>query len=340
MSASVTSLRNPATRFAVPLRSRITSARAGRPESIRRRTTADLKTSGPTGPASTASRDIAASLCTLRLAGACAGAPRLASSLRLPPKACSATRPAPARRPCLAARQCPRIPARSPRHPAGANLLLVAPPSCVDGASAGFRPGRAGHSGHTRFSSWRRAIGELRREVGTVGTVLLPYAPASVGVARQRLAADLIAAGIFAGAVGDAVLVVSELLSNAIRHARPLPGASVQVAWALDDDAVEVAVSDGGALTRPILTQATVSALGGRGLSIVEYLARTWGVRSDDAGLTVWAVLAAPPAPLRATASPVVPQAPAVPQAADGGSRRNSASRSDGAGRRNGGPNW
>jgi anti-sigma regulatory factor (Ser/Thr protein kinase) len=167
-----------------------------------------------------------------------------------------------------------------------------------------------------------------------VGTVLLPYAPASVGVARQRLAADLIAAGIFAGAVGDAVLVVSELLSNAIRHARPLPGASVQVAWALDDDAVEVAVSDGGALTRPILTQATVSALGGRGLSIVEYLARTWGVRSDDAGLTVWAVLAAPPATLRATASPV------VPQAADGGSRRNSASRSDGAGRRNGGPNW
>jgi len=167
-----------------------------------------------------------------------------------------------------------------------------------------------------------------------VGTVLLPYAPASVGVARQRLAADLIAAGIFAGAVGDAVLVVSELLSNAIRHARPLPGASVQVAWALDDDAVEVAVSDGGALTRPILTQATVSALGGRGLSIVEYLARTWGVRSDDAGLTVWAVLAAPPAPLRATASPVVPQAPDEPQAADGGSRRN------GASRRNGGPNW
>lgn len=155
-----------------------------------------------------------------------------------------------------------------------------------------------------------------------MGTVLLPYAPASVAVARQRLAADLIAAGIFAGAVGDAVLVVSELLSNALRHARPLPGASVQVAWALDDDAVEVAVSDGGAPTRPILTQATVSALGGRGLSIVEYLARTWGVRSDDAGLTVWAVLAAPPATLRAAASPDVPQA------------------ADGANRRNPGPNW
>ncbi len=155
-----------------------------------------------------------------------------------------------------------------------------------------------------------------------MGTVLLPYAPASVAVARQRLAADLIAAGIFAGAVGDAVLVVSELLSNAIRHARPLPGASVQVAWALDDDAVEVAVSDGGALIRPTPAQPTVSSLGGRGLGIVEYLARTWGVRSDDGGLTVWAVLAAPPDRHRAAAA------------------REMSQLASHAGRRNSGPDW
>jgi anti-sigma regulatory factor (Ser/Thr protein kinase) len=151
-----------------------------------------------------------------------------------------------------------------------------------------------------------------------VGTVLLPYAPASVAVARQRLAADLMAAGIFGGAVGDAVIVVSELLSNAIRHARPLPGCSVQVAWALDDDAVEVAVRDGGAVTRPTPAQATVSSLGGRGLDIVEYLARTWGVRSDDGGLTVWAKLAAP-----ADSHPAGPRD--LPQEADVGSRHRQA---------------
>ena len=125
-------------------------------------------------------------------------------------------------------------------------------------------------------------------------TVLLPHAPASVAVARQRLSADLDAAGVVHAAVGDAVLVVSELLSNAIRHARPLPGARVQVAWAVDNGSVEVAVSDGGAPTRPYPAHASVSALGGRGLDVVEYLARTWGVRADSQGLTVWAVLPAP----------------------------------------------
>jgi anti-sigma regulatory factor (Ser/Thr protein kinase) len=139
--------------------------------------------------------------------------------------------------------------------------------------------------------------------VRTAGTVLLPYAPASVAIARKRLSADLLAAGVVDGAVSDAVLVVSELLSNAIRHARPLPGSNVQVAWALDDGAVEVAVSDGGGPTRPHQAHPSVSSLGGRGLGIVEYLALTWGVRSDDGGLTVWAVVAAPHMPSRQPAT-------------------------------------
>jgi len=138
------------------------------------------------------------------------------------------------------------------------------------------------------------AVERIRREVRATGTVFLPCAPASVAVARQRLTADLVAAGILRAAVGDAALVVSELLSNAIRHARPLPGSSLQVAWAVGDGAVEVAVSDGGAHTRPQQAHASVSSLGGRGLDIVEYLCRAWGVRTDEAGLTVWAILSAP----------------------------------------------
>jgi anti-sigma regulatory factor (Ser/Thr protein kinase) len=124
--------------------------------------------------------------------------------------------------------------------------------------------------------------------------VLLPCAPASVSVARRRLSADLAAAGVFGQAVGDAALVVSELLSNAIKHAWPLPGAKLQVTWLMGHGSVEVAVSDGGGLTRPRPCRPPVSSLGGRGLGIVEQLSNDWGIRTDDVGQTVWAVLPAP----------------------------------------------
>jgi len=98
----------------------------------------------------------------------------------------------------------------------------------------------------------------------------------------------------------DAALVVSELLSNAIRHARPLPGSMLQVAWVLMDGWIEVSVSDGGATTRPHPARPSRFSLGGRGLAIVKHLSSSWGVRTSEGGTTVWAVLPAPRAgPLR-----------------------------------------
>lgn len=131
------------------------------------------------------------------------------------------------------------------------------------------------------------------REVSTSSDVLLPYAPASVAAARWQLAADLRDAGITESAIGDAALVISELLSNALRHARPLPDATVRVSWALADGWLEVAVEDGGAATRPRATHPSLSSLGGRGLAIVDHLSTNWGVETNR-GTTVWAVLAAP----------------------------------------------
>jgi anti-sigma regulatory factor (Ser/Thr protein kinase) len=136
--------------------------------------------------------------------------------------------------------------------------------------------------------------GQAVREVRASSVVHLPCAPASVSLARRALSDDLRAAGVFDYAVRDAALVISELLSNAILHAYPLPGERLQVAWAVDAISVEVAVSDGGSATVPHAGRPSPSSISGRGLSIVEHLCKTWGVRADEVGLTVWAVLAAP----------------------------------------------
>jgi len=126
-------------------------------------------------------------------------------------------------------------------------------------------------------------------EVTESGVLTLPFTASSVGVARRRLVSDLIAADICDSAVCDVALVLSELLSNALRHADPLPGGNIEVCWRLDADCVQVSVADGGGETRPELREPTPGATGGRGLRIVEKLSRGWGTSHGDVGTTVWA---------------------------------------------------
>jgi anti-sigma regulatory factor (Ser/Thr protein kinase) len=126
-------------------------------------------------------------------------------------------------------------------------------------------------------------------EVTESGVLTLPFAASSVGVARRHLMSDLIAAGICDSAVCDVALVFSELLSNALRHADPLPGGNIEVCWRLDADSVQVSVADGGGETRPELGEPTPGATGGRGLRIVAKLSRGWGTSHGDVGTTVWA---------------------------------------------------
>lgn len=121
--------------------------------------------------------------------------------------------------------------------------------------------------------------------------VVLPYTASSVGIVRRRLHDDLAASGVYTDIVDDATVIVSELISNALRHARPLPTGGIRVAWTRRGELIELSVSDGGAHTEPRRATASLSSLGGRGLGIVDTLSDGWGVRHDEDGTTVWATL-------------------------------------------------
>src|ERR1700761_8242043 len=124
----------------------------------------------------------------------------------------------------------------SPRCPAGRRSFLGLATKCD---RPGFRKSSAGHfSARTGFVRSRGRNGG--KEVSPSAIVLLPYTPSSVAVARRRLTSELAAAGVYETTVCDAALVVSELLSNAIRHAAPLPGAQIRVTWTIDHDELRI----------------------------------------------------------------------------------------------------
>ena len=120
----------------------------------------------------------------------------------------------------------------------------------------------------------------------------LPFSAESAAVARQELIGWMHSLNARDEARDDARLVVSELVGNAIRHARPLADGTMHVAWGAGPTGLDIAVSDGGALTTPEKVDAGVSDLAGRGLAIVETLAARWWVESSRSRTTVHAVLA------------------------------------------------
>lgn len=129
--------------------------------------------------------------------------------------------------------------------------------------------------------------------------VVIPHHPRGARIARQRLTAELHGT-VHPALLADAVAVMAELVGNAVRHASPLPGGVVRVAWrlrpagsepAVDRDTVEVRVTDGGADGKPRIRAIPTDAIDGRGLSIVAALSDRWGVDRDGLGQSVWAEL-------------------------------------------------
>jgi anti-sigma regulatory factor (Ser/Thr protein kinase) len=85
----------------------------------------------------------------------------------------------------------------------------------------------------------------------------------------------------------DAQLLVSELVTNAIRHAGLDPGASITLVVSASDRALRFEVRDPGAGFEPVEPAPDPSRPSGWGLYLVRELADRWGVERD-ATTRVW----------------------------------------------------
>jgi anti-sigma regulatory factor (Ser/Thr protein kinase) len=110
--------------------------------------------------------------------------------------------------------------------------------------------------------------------------------PTVVADAREQ-AARQVAAWRLPEAAFATELIVSELVTNAIRYAQP----PVRLSLIHDDHSLICEVSD-GSTTTPHLRRARTLDEGGRGLFIVAQLAQRWGTRHNRHGKTIWAELA------------------------------------------------
>ena len=107
------------------------------------------------------------------------------------------------------------------------------------------------------------------------------------GAGQARAAVQGWAADIGLGALGDdLLLVVSELVTNAVRYGEPPVCVSVRA----DETTVTVGVSD-AASERPTMLVADDDAESGRGLLLMSLLSAEFGVRPDGHGKVVWARL-------------------------------------------------
>lgn len=125
-------------------------------------------------------------------------------------------------------------------------------------------------------------------------TLRVPWRATSVALVRKTLVDDLEAREVPSAVIDEAEIVASELVSNAIRHARPLGDGNLRVHWKVKGGVVEVEVTDGGSDTTPRPAPRTIWAPSGRGLRIVRSLAHEWGVTEERNGRTVWAALGGP----------------------------------------------
>ena len=106
--------------------------------------------------------------------------------------------------------------------------------------------------------------------------------------AARSVVGQLLHAWGLSALVEPARLVVSEMVTNAVRHVGGEACFELTVEAAGDE--VRLALADGSSV-RPLARELTHDNLGGRGVALIEAVSDRWGVEDHHGGKQVWVVL-------------------------------------------------
>ena len=120
------------------------------------------------------------------------------------------------------------------------------------------------------------------------GSVAIDLNPGPDCPAEARTALSPLEDALTPRAFSDLRLLVSELVTNSVRHARLEPGDEIRLRVELANRLLRVEVSDPGAGFGASIPEPTPSGLGGWGLFLTERLADRWGVDRQSGWTTVW----------------------------------------------------
>ncbi len=117
----------------------------------------------------------------------------------------------------------------------------------------------------------------------STAVLLLEDDMSSIRQARELVRVSCAGAGLRPRTSDTAVLLTSEVVTNALVHARSAP--RLEVAVGPGSVLVEVGDDD---RSRPRPVDIAPGAVSGHGLRLVDQLAADWGVRPDCSGKVVW----------------------------------------------------
>ncbi len=110
---------------------------------------------------------------------------------------------------------------------------------------------------------------------------VLPVDLGAAATARALLRDTL--AGRDGSGCDDALIMISEVVTNAVRHTRDV----LQLLIVVTGQSLRVEVTDDNPVV-PTVPPVDLDGTGGRGLFIVDRLADCWGVTPTASGKTVW----------------------------------------------------